>query len=815
MALSKRYRPQETEPRLQARWQLSDIYKFERLAEGPVYAIDTPPATVSGKLHMGHVYSYSHADFMARFWRMNGRRVFYPMGYDDNGLPTERLLENQLRATASQIGRQAFIQQCLRLGETIERDYETLWRRLGLSVDWSYTYRTIEDGTRLLAQASFIDLYQKNLAYRQEAPAIWCPECGTAIAQAELNEIERESVFVTVHFHLEGGMSLPIATTRPELLAACVAVFVHPGDDRYRSFIGCNVSVPLYGNQVPVLQDTGADPETGTGAVMCCTFGDAADVAWWRSHNLPLVSVIDRNGRMTLGSGLLKGLSVPEARRQIVKALDERGLITDRRPADQSVRVHDRCDTPVEYIVAPQWFIRVLDFKSRWLELGDEITWHPPHMKARYIEWIENLHWDWCISRQRHFGIPFPVWFCGGCGKITVAPEAELPLDPLDTYPRARCICGAKEWVADTDVMDTWATSSLSPQIAAGWLCDNELYQDVYPMTMRTQSHEIIRTWTFYTIVKSHHHFGQIPWKEICISGWGLAPEGTGKISKSRGGEPAAPMDIIEKYSADAVRYWAAGTGFGKDTVISEGRIQAGDKLVTKLWNVARFGERFLQGYGPHVVPPYLTPADRWILSRTQRLILRVTGFFQNYQYALARSETESFFWRDLADNYLEMAKRRLYGETGTETGGAQYTLNHVLRTCIQLFAPFLPYVTDEIYAGMFARNGESIHTSTWPSVNPRLLDERAETTGSLLVEIATAVRRYKSNANLSLSAPLKRLQLAVEDQALSLSLKEAEADLTSITRARNLDVVLNNPLDPGLHVILNGEIVTAAIEAQ
>ncbi len=393
MASSKRYRPQETELRLQARWRLSDIYKFERLAEGPVYAIDTPPATVSGKLHMGHVYSYSHADFMARFWRMNGRRVFYPMGYDDNGLPTERLVEKRLGTSASGLGRQAFIEKCMYHGEAIEREYENLWLRLGLSVDWSHTYRTAGDTARRIAQKSFIDLLDKGLVYRKKAPAIWCPECGTAIAQAELNEIERESEFVTVHFHLEGGMSLPIATTRPELLSACAAIFVHPSDERYSSFIGRNVSVPLYGHHVPVLQDTGADPETGTGAVMCCTFGDAADVAWWRSHNLPLVSAIDRNGRMTAGSGILEGLSVSEARRQIVKTLDERGLMVDRRPAPQSVRVHDRCDTPVEYIVAPQWFIRVLDFKSRWLELGEDIRWHPPHMKARYIEWIENLHW--------------------------------------------------------------------------------------------------------------------------------------------------------------------------------------------------------------------------------------------------------------------------------------------------------------------------------------------------------------------------------------------------------------------------------------
>ncbi|MDE3256849.1 MAG: valine--tRNA ligase [Gemmatimonadota bacterium] len=813
MALHKRYRPQETEPRLLARWQKSCIYSFDLHESSPVYAIDTPPATVSGRLHMGHVYSYSHADFMARFWRMNGWRVFYPMGYDDNGLPTERLAEKLLGKRTPSLNREAFVEQCLNLAETIEREYQELWLRLGLSVDWTHTYRTSGDTAQRIAQKSFIDLLENGLVYRKEAPAIWCTECRTAIAQAELDEVERITEFITVDFRLADGNSLPIATTRPELLAACVAVFVHPGDARYRSLIGRDVSVPIFGQHVPILQNSGVNPEMGTGAVMCCTFGDAADVNWWRSYKLPLISVIDRNCRMTGCSGALKGLFVPEARRQIVTALEEHGLMLDRWSARQSVRVHERCDTPVEYIVAPQWFIRVLDNKNRWLEAGEAVTWHPPHMKTRYIEWIESLQWDWCISRQRKFGIPFPVWHCGSCGKITAAQETELPVSPLDTSPQRCPTCGANCWIADTDVMDTWATSSLSPQIAAPWLSDNQLYQNTYPMSMRPQSHEIIRTWAFYTIVKSLYHFGQIPWKDICVSGWGLAPEGKGKISKSRGGGLAAPMAVIEKYSADAVRYWAAGTGFGKDTVISEEKNQAGQKLVTKLWNVARFSERFLQGYRPPVEPSNLTPADRWILSSAQCLIRRVTCCFQDYQYALARSETESFFWRDLADNYLEMAKRRLYEVNGSGTSGAQYALSHVLRTCIQLFAPFLPFVTEEIYDGLFAKNDESIHVSAWPILNPGLVDDRSEVTGSHLVEIATAVRRYKSESNISLGATLDQLQLAVHDKTLSLTLWEAESDLTSITRARELDVRLNEPLDPGFRIVLDGEMVKAAVK--
>lgn len=813
MALSKQYRPQETEPRLQARWRLASIYKFERQATGPVYAIDTPPATVSGKLHMGHVYSYSHADFIARFWRMNGQRVFYPMGYDDNGLPTERLVEKRLGIRANEIGREEFINQCLRVSLATEREYESLWIRLGLSVDWSHTYRTIGRAARRIAQKSFIDLFEKGLAYRKKAPAVWCPECQTAIAQAELDEADRMGELVTIDFRLSDGNPIPIATTRPELLAACVAIFVHPSDDRYSSFIGHDVTVPLYGHEVSIMQDKGADPEMGTGAVMCCTFGDAADVAWWHSHHLPLVSVIDGNGRLNRGSGDLNGLSVPEARRHIVRTLDDRGLIRDRRPFPQSVRVHERCDTPVEFIVAPQWFINILDFKDRWLSAGEEISWHPPHLKTRYIEWIENLHWDWCISRQRNFGVPFPIWYCKACGNVKVAPEQKLPIDPLQSSPDVNCNCGADDWVAETDVMDTWATSSLSPQIAARWQSNNELYRNVYPMSMRPQSHEIIRTWAFYTIVRSHYHCGQVPWKEVCVSGWGLAPDGAGKISKSRGGGPTAPMAAISKYSADAVRYWAAGTGFGKDTVISEERIQAGGKLINKLWNVARFSERFLQGYRDSIESSSLTPADRWILARTQRVIKQTTCSFRNYQYAQARHAVEILFWRDVADNYLEMAKQRLYADAEGATSGAKYALCHVLRTCVHLFAPFLPHVTDEIYAGLFAKRGESIHTSTWPSVDVRLVDDVAEAHGNRLVEIATAVRRFKSESNLPLSAPVHLLQLSVKDHALSMSLKEAEADMTSITRADKLDVRLNHPVDAGLRGVLESDAVYAAVD--
>ena len=823
MDLPKRYDHTSVEPRLEAEWQESGVYRYSSAPDDgrPVYSVDTPPPTVSGRLHLGHVYSYSHADFMVRFWRMNDHNVFYPMGYDDNGLPTERLVERARGITAPQVGRSAFIRACLEVSEEAEKEYQALWQRMGLSVDWRYTYRTIDEHSRLTSQRSFLDLYQNGLAYRDRAPVIWCPECRTAIAQAEVNELERESEFVTLSLQRDDATILPIATTRPELLPACVAVFVHPDDGRFRDLVGRRVKVPIYGQEVPVLADPGADPEKGTGAVMCCTFGDAADVGWWRTYQLPLVVAIGQDGRLTEVAGEYAGLSVPEARRRIVATLSDRGLLLARRTVAQTVRVHERCDTPVEYLVTPQWFIRILDFKETWLAAADQIAWHPPFMKSRYREWVEDLKWDWLISRQRYFGIPFPVWYCDTCGAVSIASEAELPVDPSESQPSGPCACGGSAFTPDRDVMDTWATSSLTPQIVGRWLRDDGLYSRVFPMSLRAQAHEIIRTWAFYTIVKSHHHFGVVPWRAIAPSGWGLAPEGAGKISKSRGGGGLpSPEEMIAKYGADAIRYWAASTGFGRDTIISEEKMQAGAKLVTKLWNVARFSQRFLgdfsglplpstSGEHPRAERPNLFPADRWILSRTQHTIRRSTQLFRVYDYAGAKGEVETFFWRDLADNYLELVKDRLYGEDEPAREAARYGLYHAFLATIKLFAPFLPHVTDEIYRALIRVPG-SLHRGSWPEVDEDLESEESAAMGEVLLEVVSAVRRYKSEHNMSVGAKLERLQLAPREPAVAAMLREAATDVQGVTGAARLDVA--DVLDPTLEVVATDGAVGVAV---
>jgi len=805
MSLPKRYNPRTSEPELQARWQQAGIDHFSPQSEAKVYSIDTPPATVSGKLHLGHTFSYSHPDFLARFWRMKGYNVYYPMGYDDNGLPTERLVEKQLGKPAFELGRSAFIKKCLQISTDAEKEYQQLWKRMGLSIDWRYTYRTIDVNARKIAQVSFLDIYQKGLAYRKEAPTIWCPECHTAIAQAELNDLDQQSEFVTLRFKLGNEDDLFIATTRPELLPACVAIFVHPEDERYKGLIGSLAEVPLFGQTVPILADEQADPEKGTGIVMCCTFGDQTDVAWWYTHKLPLVEAIDENGRMTAAAGTFAGLSIVQARKEIKSALKATQSLITQSPITHSVRVHERCDTPAEYIITQQWFVKVLDAKDKLLAMGEKVNWHPAHMKARFRAWVENLTWDWCISRQRFYGIPFPVWYCTSCGETILADESQLPIEPLDAPPHSPCPnCGEASFKPDPDVMDTWATSSLTPQIAGQQLSNPELYQKVYPFTLRSQAHDIIRTWAFYTIVKSQYHFNEAPWSDVLISGWGIAGEGMGKISKSRGGGPMPPIEMIEKYSADALRYWAASTGPGKDAVISEEKIQIGAKLVNKIWNVARFSTRFLPS-PPDPLSQWergmwekeLTPADRWLLSRTQRLTQRVTALFEDYDYAAAKAETEAFFWH-FADNYLELAKQRLYDDEHPQREGAVITLHHTLLRLIKLFAPILPHVTERIYLGIFAgAENESIHTSPWPVSDETMIDEAAEALGDTIIEIAIAVRRYKSERNLSLGTELKRLQLATGDPILNEALTTAKTDLKSITRARQIDFSEN--VDPTL----------------
>ena len=588
MHLSKEsYDSKEAEPRLQKFWDSEKIYAFDKNSKKPVYSIDTPPPTVSGSLHIGHAFNFTQFDTIARFKRMSGNNVFFPFGTDDNGLATERLVEKLKGIKARDMKRDDFIKLCLETIKELRKEYIADVKRVGISCDFNIFYSTIDDHCRKISQRSFIDLYEQNREYQKEAPTIWCPECHTAIAQAELKDKEIHSAFNDIVFK-SGKEDLIIATTRPELLPSCVAIFYNPKDDRYKKLKGKKAKVPLFNFEVPILEDEKADPSKGTGLVMCCTFGDQTDVEWWKAHNLPLKISIDRHGRMNENAGIYQELNVKDARKKIIEDLKSKGLLRKSEKISHIVNVHERCDTEIEFLVTKQWFIKYLDLKEKFLELGKKLKWHPEFMRVRYDNWIKGLKWDWCISRQRYFGVPFPVWYCEKCSHVILAKRENLPVDPLtDKPPMKECPkCGSKNIIPESDVLDTWATSSLTPRLAIE-LMPKELEKKLYPMSLRPQAQDIITFWLFNTIAKSWLHYKTLPWQNAMISGYVLDPTGE-KMAKSKG-NIVKPQDLIEKYSADAMRFWSCASRLGEDVTTQEKEMVAGQKTITKLWNAAKF----------------------------------------------------------------------------------------------------------------------------------------------------------------------------------------------------------------------------------
>lgn len=793
-----KYDFRSVERQLIAQWADHGTYEFNPRQQKNVFTIDTPPPTVSGQVHLGHVYSYTHADVIARFHRMSGQEVFYPFGFDDNGLPTERFTEKARKIRAREVGRGAFIEACLELSAEVESQFEQFWKRLGLSVDWRLRYSTIDPRSRRISQAAFIDLVEKGRAYRQEAPTQWCIECGTGVAQAEVEDRSGlPTLFTTIPFTLDDGTVIPVATTRPELLAACVALMIHPEDHRYQRYAGEYAYTPLFKLRVPVIADAHVDPEKGSGAVMCCTFGDIADVAWWQRYHLPLRIAITAEGRLNDLAGPYAGLRIKEARQRILKDLQDTHLVLAQQQIEHTVGVHERCGTEIEYLVAGQWFIRILDIKPRLIEAGRQIAWHPEHMRARYESWIEGLNWDWNISRQRYYGIPFPVWLCQDCGAVILARRNDLPVDPqVDSPPVSACPqCGKVSIEGEHDVMDTWATSSVTPQICGTLLEPYGISQEEFdrrfrPMTLRPNAHDIIRTWDFYTIVRSLFLLDTIPWTNVLISGHALDPEGR-KLSKSRRTAAEDPTAFLEEHSADAVRYWATGVALGGDTVISTEIIRKGQRLITKLWNAARLIAPHIENFQPFAEPPAtLNIIDQWLLHRLGETVAKATSFFIDYDFRSAREVTEQFFWGDLCDNYLELIKFRLYGQadgvTPESRDACRFVLYHALLAVLKLFAPFLPFITEELYARVYSHllsTTPSIHRSMWPVAHPAWHTPSSLAIGQQLLEVVETVRRYKSERHLSMATELTALHVTLPNSAAD-PVRAAEVDLRSVTRA-------------------------------
>ncbi|MGA1442278.1 MAG: valine--tRNA ligase [Ilumatobacteraceae bacterium] len=849
------------EARFIERWSDNNVYAFDRTAtRDTVFAIDTPPPTVSGSLHMGHVFSYTHTDTIARYQRMRGKHVFYPMGWDDNGLPTERRVQNYFGVTcdpslpyvagftppfrgnppkdhrAVPVSRPNFIELCDELTAQDEQVFEDLFRRLGLSVDWTLLYTTISEHARRTSQQAFLDNLARGEAYTQEAPTLWDVDFGTAVAQAELEDRERPGAYHAVSFHGPNG-DVVIETTRPELIPACVGLVAHPDDARYVPLFGKTVRSPLFDVEVGVYPHPLAQPDKGTGIAMICTFGDLTDVVWWREFDLPTRAIIGRDGRILAEPpdaivsdrgraqyATLAGKSVKQAQNAIVESLRASGdLKAEPRAITHPVKFYEKGDRPLEIVTSRQWYIRNggrdESLRSALLARGEEIAWYPDHMKHRYSNWVQGLNGDWLVSRQRYFGVPIPLWYRLDADGIPdystplVPNRDQLPVDPSTDVPdgftaEQRGVAGG--FVGDPDVMDTWATSSLTPQIASHWVDGDELFARVFPMDMRPQGHDIIRTWLFSTTVRSHFAHGASPWKRAALSGWILDPDRK-KMSKSKG-NVVTPIDLFDKYGSDAVRYWAASARPGVDTAFSEDQMKVGGKLANKLLNVTRLVLSFegIDGEGPDAGSrgDINQPIDLAMLERLSRVTADATAAFEELDYARALERTEAFFWW-FCDDYVELVKTRAYGVGGEhgvpamvdispESRSARNALTRAMSVMQRLLAPHMPFCTDEVWSWW---HDDSVHRAAWPTIATTSAahgttdaDLFLDTVCSVLAEI----RRTKTEAKVSQRAEVS-LVVVKTDPARAEVIAQATVDLVNAGNVTDLRVVDGNELSVGV----------------
>lgn len=850
--LPKEYDHKKSEKYWQEQWVEKGTYHWhDDLPREQTFVIDTPPPTVSGVLHMGHIFSYTQADFIARYQRMAGKDVFYPMGFDDNGLPTERLVEKIKGVRGSAMPRADFVAMCREVVQDAENEFRNLFKSAALSVDWRQEYQTISDDVRKLSQASFVDLLQKGEVYRDFRPTYWDWVDQTAIAQAEIENKEMPGVMNEIEFTLEGGAPLVIMTTRPELLGACVAVMYHPEDPNAPKYKGKHAITALFGVKVPMIADEAVEREKGTGLVMCCTFGDDTDKEWVRKHKLPSRPILSLEGKIyfyTLPNTLngidsihfnsakngsyadknlsvapifkgnsidinialqfyenIKGLKPKQANAKIIELLQAEGKLLKQTPMTHTVKCAERSGTPIEIIPTHQWFIKIADKKEALLKKGAEVNWYPQYMQIRLNQWIEGLKEDWCISRQRFFGVPIPIWYskrAGEEGKILFADAKQLPVDPITDLPNGYT---RDEVTPDADVFDTWATSSISPQINAHAIGGNEeRFKKLFPADLRPQAHEIIRTWAFYTIAKAHLHGDTIPWSNIVISGWCLASDKT-KMSKSKG-NVVTPVALIEEKGTDAVRYWASTSRLGTDTAFSEDLLKIGRKLVNKLWNASQFASLNLS----KIEGTPTTAAqdakngkincalDLWILSRLNQCVTKATKGFDEFEYCDARVAIEDFFWNDFCDNYLELVKARAYnesGEGGANQQSALYTIYHCLDALLRLFAPFVPHIAEELYSHIFddkyVKLG-SVHVrGNWPSANDYPYNTAAEKSGMAAVDVLNVIRKSKSEANVSIKFPVQEVHVSASSD--NASWNDLAAVLDDLKAAGNAQSIIES----------------------
>ncbi len=768
------YNHLDVEKKILKFWEDEKIFKVDLKAK-KLYSIDTPPPTVSGDMHIGHAFSYSQQDFIARFQRMNGP-VFYPFGTDDNGLPTERLVEKLNNVKSKNMSRSDFIELCLKTLKEITPKFVQNWKNLGISADYSASYSTIDENSRRLSQKLFLELLKKEEVYKKEFPTIWCPECQTAIAQAELEDKELPSKFSKIKFKLKGsGEDILIATTRPELIGACVAAFINPKDPRAKKLVGKKLITPIFNEEIEIFADESADLEKGTGILMICSYGDRFDVQAIEKLKLKPKVIINSDG--TLNVDPYKGLRIKAARKKILEDLKNSNLIESEAEIKHIVNVHDKCGTEIEFLQTPQWFIKILNKKKKLISNGKKINWYPDHMFKRYENWIKGLEWDWNISRNRHFGIPIPIWECKHCCEFILPKDSELPVDPLEQ--KKSCPKCKKEATPESMVLDTWATSSISPQI-------NNLISKgniKLPMSLRPQGHDIIRTWAFYTITRSLLHENEIPWKDIMISG-NVSLHGE-KMSKSKG-NIIDPKSVLEKYGADPLRYWAAGSKLGGDLDYQEQDLVAGKKTITKLWNATKFVFMNLkENIGEK--PKKLEKIDDLFLNELNNLIVASTYRFTLYDYSKARSNIDEFFWKNFCDNYLELVKWRTYNGSKAEKESANYTLYKTLLTLLKLYAPIMPFITEEIYQTYFRdiEKEKSIHISKWP-IQENKREEAWLKDASYRELCNTLLPKIRQEKTLAKKAMNAEIILALPKEDLA-KIGDLVKDLKAVTNAKEI----------------------------